>query len=302
VSKVFKTDDSTYVAALRHEDYDPEDTVVKGRSWRADPNGRFECDREFALTKRFGTQISFVRLLDSTSTEDTNWMLFERAWGDMWSWVVEKHFFYSALGRDDRRLLVEDILDGVYRLHEQGVLHGDLKMDNIFVYNIGGRWRAKLGDLGIACVLAPSPSEPQWQPYECGHIVYASAMRPPEVSAAFRSYGNTAHSITPSAFRREIDLKADMWALGITLYFIMYRRFPWPREGDHAWPTAVREDDALKYHFIDRYVADMWSSSEREEWERQLLRCLLTLSPARRCNASGALDAIHNFFHVAGQV
>ena len=42
------------------------------------------------------------------------------------------------------------IMQGLQRLHEQHILHSDLKPDNIFVNEIG---ELKLGDLGICKVM-----------------------------------------------------------------------------------------------------------------------------------------------------
>jgi len=303
VSRVFKSDPSTYVAALLHDELDPVEAVAKGRSWRSDPESKGECNREAIMSRLFGRQPSIVRLIDSRTVLDTNWMLFERAWGDMWDWLRDKRFSYLALDRDDRRLLVDDMLDGVARLHERRVLHGDIKMDNIFMYRIGHRWRAKIGDLGLACVLGVEADEPEFRELTCGHIVYASAMRPPEVAAAFKAYGLTGSTLDPRIFRAQVGLEADLWALGITLYYMMLQSYPWPRAGNPAWPTTVVKDDgALKFQFVDIFVSELWSTAQIDEWERQLLRCLLTLDASRRCNASSALDLINDFFHLSGQV
>ena len=43
------------------------------------------------------------------------------------------------------------IMQGLQRLHEQHILHSDLKPENIFVNEVG---QLKLGDLGICRVLA----------------------------------------------------------------------------------------------------------------------------------------------------
>lgn len=50
-------------------------------------------------------------------------------------------------------MLAFDILDGLKSCHENGVIHRDIKDDNIFVSENGGY---KIGDFGVSKVLKDS--------------------------------------------------------------------------------------------------------------------------------------------------
>jgi len=47
----------------------------------------------------------------------------------------------------------KEIVDGIQYLHDQGVIHGDLKVDNVVIANDG---QAQISDFGIAQILDPS--------------------------------------------------------------------------------------------------------------------------------------------------
>ena len=49
-----------------------------------------------------------------------------------------------------------DVLDGLRFMHDKGLLHNDLKTENILVRNVGGSWRACIIDVGL-CTLESHP-------------------------------------------------------------------------------------------------------------------------------------------------
>jgi len=66
-------------------------------------------------------------------------------------WVL-RHDFLEYIGRhpDLKRTKAQEVACGVQYLHEQGVVHGDLKVDNVL---ISDQHRAQITDFGIARIL-----------------------------------------------------------------------------------------------------------------------------------------------------
>lgn len=86
----------------------------------------------------------------------------------------------------------------VLYLHKEGLVHGDIKLENIL---INSNDRVKLSDFG----LARKANESLYQT-NCGTVEYAA----------------------PELLRGDCNdlFKADIWALGVVLYALLYHQFP----------------------------------------------------------------------------
>ena len=98
----------------------------------------------------------------------------------------------GPLPADEALPIFVDLLDGLARLHEKGIVHRDIKPANIL---LGRDGRARLADLGIARVQA-----------ERGQTRTGVAV-------------GTALYMSPEQARgREVDPRSDLFSLGLTLY------------------------------------------------------------------------------------
>jgi tRNA A-37 threonylcarbamoyl transferase component Bud32 len=103
------------------------------------------------------------------------------------------------------RLCVE-VLDGLGAAHAKGIVHRDLKPDNIYVSRSG---RPKILDFGIA----------KLQPEHGGSATHSSALL------------GTPHYMSPEqAAGRPVDLRADLYAIGVILFECMTLRRPFAAE------------------------------------------------------------------------
>lgn len=93
---------------------------------------------------------NIVRLVDFGMVEDgAPCMVMELLVGT----DLEKHAEQAVDARlpyDQAIPLVVDVLEGLYAIHEVGIVHRDIKPSNIFLEETNGRPRAKLLDFGIA--------------------------------------------------------------------------------------------------------------------------------------------------------
>ena len=101
------------------------------------------------------------------------------------------------------------ICNGLQHLHDQGVVHRDLKPDNIFLSDDG---RLKLGDFGLARDLESSPLTLEGQTV------------------------GTAKYLAPEQARAEpdIDGRTDLYALGCLLFEMISGRTPFVSEHQYA--------------------------------------------------------------------
>jgi len=105
--------------------------------------------------------------------------------------------------------------------HRRGVVHRDLKPANIMLVALDGRTLPKVVDFGIAKITAGT-----------GGMTAAS------------SHMGTAWYMAPEQVRsaREVDGRADIYALGACLYHAAVGRAPFPYESDFAAMRAHLED------------------------------------------------------------
>jgi serine/threonine protein kinase len=100
-----------------------------------------------------------------------------------------------------------DVVQGLEYLHSNGVVHGDLKPDNLL---IGGGGRVKISDFGSAWVARGPPA---------GALTTAFAGTP-----AFAAPECCAHRGAGGAAPAWRAGPAECWALGVTLYMFAYGR------------------------------------------------------------------------------
>lgn len=108
-----------------------------------------------------------------------------------------------------------DICDAVHAAHQRGVIHRDLKPGNILVDSAG---RPHVLDFGLA-KLADEADEPQDATRiatQTGHFVGSLPWASPEQAAG-------AHA--------DIDVRTDVYALGVMLFHALTGRFPYDVSG-----------------------------------------------------------------------
>lgn len=96
--------------------------------------------------------------------------------------------------------ILAQIIDGVGFLHEHGIVHRDLKLDNILIKDIS-TLQIKLTDFGLATVINIDETISE----KCGTMFYTA----PEI-------------LNKNKYNRNIDL----WSIGVISFYLHYRQFP----------------------------------------------------------------------------
>ena len=161
------------------------------------------------------------------------------------------------LASDERRGalwldLFRGILRGVRSAHRLGVVHRDLKPDNVLLHRREGRWIPKVTDFGIAKNIgegAPRPRGPRlgtprvWSPTGPG--------RWPDATMAGTAMGTLGYMAPEQAVdASSADVRSDVYSLGCLLYTMVCGRKPFVgsdglavlrnvMEGDYPPPSAL---------------------------------------------------------------
>jgi hypothetical protein len=157
----------------------------------------------------------------------------------------------SRLSPADVLRIVPDICDGLQFAHDQGVVHRDMKPENVLIDEHG---RAKIADFGLARVLPSS-------------VVSGS------LTATHQVVG-TPRYIAPEQMDRprEVDPRADLYSLGVMLYEMLTGEIP---AGHFQPPSRKSDSDARLDEVVLRALAR--EPARRYQNARALRNHLLSL-------------------------
>lgn len=154
--------------------------------------------------------------------------------------------------------VMRDIINGVAYLHECGIVHCDIKPENILCKSKQWPLQVKLCDFGLANY------------YDKGTQSNMTAMI------------GTPGYVAPEVIKREpYGPPVDMWACGVVLYVMLSGRMPFFGRDDIQ---CLRRTAAGDYTFPDRE----WKNVSQDA--KSLVRSLLQIRPDLRLTAQAALQ------------
>jgi tRNA A-37 threonylcarbamoyl transferase component Bud32 len=112
------------------------------------------------------------------------------------------------------------VCDAVAFAHSRGVLHRDIKPDNILIGSFG---EVYLMDWGLACIARP-------ERFETGDTVLSPSVSDPALDPKGQVAGTFHYMAPEQAYGRNqlLDERTDIFLLGATLYYILTGRPPYP--------------------------------------------------------------------------
>uniref|UniRef100_A0A3P8NFB5 eIF-2-alpha kinase GCN2 n=2 Tax=Astatotilapia calliptera TaxID=8154 RepID=A0A3P8NFB5_ASTCA len=127
----------------------------------------------------------------------------------------------QGLHQDQNRLwrLFREILDGLAYIHEQGMIHRDLKPVNIFLDSLD---HVKIGDFGLATDHPANVAAGKFEVEESGSAVMAK----PDPTGNMTGMVGTALYVSPEVqgnTKATYNQKVDLFSLGIILFEMSYR-------------------------------------------------------------------------------
>ena len=106
---------------------------------------------------------------------------------------MKKYIFENNLNTDRKKNIIHKIAKCVQYLHSLHILHGDIKLTNILIFD---DLEIKLSDFNLSRIITTNN--------KIKNKLYTINFRPPEIN------------------QNQIDIKSDVWALGCTFYEIYY--------------------------------------------------------------------------------
>ncbi|TCD68120.1 hypothetical protein EIP91_011485 [Steccherinum ochraceum] len=186
------------------------------------------------------------QLFEVIATESNIWLVTELcSGGELFDYLAEK----GRLGEDEARMLFGQLCLAVAYVHEKGIVHRDLKLENVL---LDEKCRVKLGDFGFTREFEKGILLETF----CGTTGYAS----PEMLLA----------------KKYLGPEVDVWSLGIILYTLLTGTLPFDDDDDN-----VMREKVIKGDFED----PEWLSDEA----RDLIKNVLTVDPDKRLSIAQIL-------------
>lgn len=179
----------------------------------------------------------------------------------------------GSLPEEDARSITQRLLEAVRYMHSQGVVHRDLKLENIALADESDLSSVKIIDFGLACrsMTTSTDAGSPLMAKICGSPAYVA----PEVVRTL----DPAASVSQ---RLLYGKECDLWSMGVTLFIMLSGYFPF---------------DGLSVHQVLEQVAIADFDFGRDPvWElvspeaKDLVRGLLTCNPAARLTVEEALQ------------
>lgn len=174
---------------------------------------RFE--REFQAAKIL-EHPNIVRGIDYCGTGPIPYLVMEYVDGESIGQRVERD---GAMDEAEALQLISQVADGLQRAHKQGLVHRDVKPDNILITRDGV---AKLTDLGLV-----KDTDDNLNLTKTG-----------------RGLG-TPHYMAPEQFRdaKKVDARGDIYSLGATLFTMLTGEVPFSKSSPlDCWMKKIRNE------------------------------------------------------------
>lgn len=189
--------------------------------------------REIAVMKKLDhpNLVSLYEVLDNPNSESLILVLEWCSQGSIMPAEDEYNGNAPPIPLDQARLYFRDLILGVEYLHSRGVCHRDIKADNVLLSDDDV---VKLADFGVSEIFETTNQGGDVIKRPVGSPAYMS----PELVLLRATLSPGQHMVHPSNAPVS-GRKADIWAMGVTLYYMVTGRLPFEGQNMEELHRAI---------------------------------------------------------------
>jgi len=297
---LFEKDNQTYAVRI----LDLPNIIIRNKKRRNmdDETAKAEVQRDIAKEKAVINQINSLgpdtcketfkflldyQIIEDPATSETIYSISQPMKEDLYNFV--KHFHNNNASKEEMlritRALLCELFYALYCLHRIGVIHGDLKLQNILIDNQG---QIKLADFSGSGLY----QRPELDKFYQRVTVLSPSYTAPEVLGKWLYPGapSTLQEQKQTQYLAQFSPKLDSWSLGVVIMALLDKDF-----------YESLNKDALGFHTqddVNEKIADIVEEMDKEhrQFFYQLLYSLLQLNPNTRWSVSEMIEKQPNFF------
>jgi serine/threonine-protein kinase len=203
------------VYSAHHEDMGCEVAVkILGPAFEHHPQARERFWREARIASRVSNPHA-VRVLDYGCGSAVPYIVFEKVDGEDLASLLHRR---GTLSPVEVTTVVRQLASALDAVHAAGVVHCDVKLSNVMVFENGGNLEAKLIDFGVARALDETPLDGDESP---SGTIYAMSpeqiLKPDEAARHWDLWGLAVLAFTALAGRPPFAGKSMIGVLGAAL-------------------------------------------------------------------------------------
>jgi len=170
-------------------------------------------------TKRFAREANAVRMLDHPNLVAAIDVFVEGGYlflvmEEVHGLTLTKALAKGTFGARRALVIARQLLDGVGHAHTHGLVHRDLKPDNIMLVDMGGWERAKIVDFGLVKLIGDAEA----------------AMGGAKLTTTGIVFGTPAYMSPEQALGRPVDGRSDLYSVGTILFEMLTGRVPFEHQ------------------------------------------------------------------------
>ncbi|XP_043944162.1 serine/threonine-protein kinase 33-like [Protopterus annectens] len=217
-------------------------------------------EREIAILKMVNHQ-NIIQLIEVYESPQKVYLVTEFCeFGELKKILEQK----KCMNEYETKHIIASLADAVAYLHKNGIVHRDLKLENILVKGStpderGVKLHIKVTDFGLSVVREGCGSESLLQD-ACGTPLYMA----PEIHG-----------------RYDYSHQCDVWSIGIIMYTLLRGQLPFSATREEELSEEIKKGELDLSHPQLDFISDSG---------REVLEGLLSVNPAHRFTASELLD------------
>jgi len=197
--------------------------------------------------------------------------------GELYEHVIRRGHFTEM----DAAFIIRDLIDALHTLHTNGILHLDIKPENILFDSMQDDARIRLTDFGLSRILTEDGEEEQKMPNMDELNERLQAFVESGQLQRERLRGTVGYMSPELILTGSYGTATDVWAAGVVLYILLCGRPPFQSKSNR---------EVLERSAKGEYAKDSAEWQAMPDSAKDLIIQMLTVDHAKRITTLGILE------------